>query len=351
MSRGKKLLFLILTVALVVAAVEAGGYALFYLRFGELPRSFGRQTFAVMRLHMPDHPYLPYFATAGLRGNIQLNSWGDRGPEPEDPKRRQRIICFGGSTTFDQEHRWEETWPGHLQRLLGEDENEVLIAAHNGDTTAETLVKLTVLHIDLQPDLILVYHGTNDLEASYTRGFRSDYAHRRRDVGKTPYPVFDRLPRWLDYSSVFVATRYSLVGSRGGMWQLYTRQGLSYNLQEGPFGLDTFERNLRSINAIAQENGARVVLGTFVFYRPWGESVFGTTWAEAWQTGIERQNDIIRTFAAGNANVSCADIARVFEPGEEHMLDYCHLKPAGNEAIARAFYEAIRRLQTKEGPT
>jgi lysophospholipase L1-like esterase len=348
-GKAKHAVFGLLTALLILIVVEAGGYSLFYLVHGELPHAYGARTFKVMRLTVTDHPYLPYFRTSGL-GQIRLNSLGDRGPEPDVPKRRLRILCFGGSTTFDQEHGWDETWPGQLQRMLGADSVEVLNAAHNGDTTAETLVKLAMIHGDLQPDLVLVYHGHNDLEASYAHGFRSDYAHRRRDVSPTPYPVFDRLPRWLDYSSGFVALRSYLVGYRGSMWNLYTRPGKGLDLVHGPFGLPTFERNLRSIDAMARLAGARVVLGTFQYYRPWAEVNQGPEWAAAWERGIDAQNDIIRDLARREENIRVADVARAFVPTPDHMLDLCHLKPPGNREIAAAYAAVVRELLHDPAP-
>jgi len=333
----------VLTAGFTLLLAEAGGYALFFIAHRELPRSFGARTFVVNRLTVTDHPYLPYFHTSGL-GRVTLNSFGDRGPDPEVPKRRTRIICFGGSTTFGQEAVWGRTWPGQLQDLLGHDSYEVLSAAHNGDTTAETLIKLSLIYSDLQPDIVLVYHGTNDLEASYQRGFRSDYSHRRRDVTPTPYPIFERLPRWLDYSSYFVMTRYWLIGDRGNMWSMYTVPGDGADLRGGPFGLGTFERNLRSIHAQARLAGAELVLGTFIYYYTWAEERRGELWASAWQRGLTAQNDIIRDLAANHASIHLADLARSFMPAERYMLDFCHFTEDGNREVAKTFAAAIQGL-------
>lgn len=342
LAKLKHLGFLLLMGLMVVIVVEGVGHGIFYLTHGEWPYAYGRRTFKTMRLTMTDHPYLPYYGTAGLHGQVQLNSMGDRGPEPDPVKRRVRIVCFGGSTTFGQDQTWEATWPGYLQEMLGHEGFEVLSAAHNGDTTAETLVKLGLIYMDLDPDLVLVYHGTNDLEASYGTGFRSDYAHRRRDVSPTPYPVFDRLPRWLDRSSVFVALRGYLVGFRGSMWSLYTRPWVPADLDNGPFGLSTFERNLRQIHALARAGGSQVVLGTFQYYRPWAEEHYGPRFAAAWQRGLDAQNELVRRLAASEPTIHLAEVARGFAPAPEHMTDFCHLTARGNEEIARVFAAAVR---------
>ena len=338
----KKIVFTAFLVGFVVAIVEGCGYGLFLLKFGQTPHAWGDEHFKTSTLLMPDHPYLPYLPTPGRNGVVEFNSLGDRGPEPETPKRRVRVLCFGGSTTFDQAHAWDETWPGVLQAMLGRDRYEVINAAQNGGTTADTLVNLALLHLDLAPDYVLAYEGTNDLESSYARGFRPDYAHRRKDIERCPYPFFERLPRWLDYSSFYVLTRRALAGDRGDLWSLYTRAGSTYDFEHGPFGLETFRRNLLSINALCKTVGATLVLGTFQYYRPWAQQHNGIEFADAWQRGLDRENDIIRALPAADRNIRVAEVARSFTPGEKEMTDFCHLTAEGNRKIAAAFLEAIR---------
>ncbi len=356
MSRLKRVLFwavLLLTVGLVA---EGLGYLAFWIASGETPRAFGERTFRVPRLYMTDHPFLPFLAKKGGSGFVEFDSMGNRGPEPENPKRRIRIVCLGGSTTLDADHRWEETWPGQLQEMLGAGRYEVINAGQSGATTADSLVKLALIHVDLKPDFVIVYHGTNDVAPSYGTGFRSDYAHRKKDIGATPYPVFDRLSRRLDYSSVFVAIRYALVGDRGNLWNLYTRFPVRLDFANGPFGVETFRRNLASMHALCREHGARLVLATFVYSRDLAEAEQGSDWAAAWERCIDLQNDAIRALAAERPDIVLVDLARSIVPDGEHLVDHCHFTPKGNRAVASAFFDALRSVlggseaTAREGP-
>lgn len=325
---------------------EALAYGLFYLVKGMTPHALAARDFYPYEHHyMTDHPYLPYIAKPGRYGDMSFNSLGDRGPEPDRPKRRVRIVCYGGSTTFDASHVWDETWPGYLQHLLGAEKYEVINAAQNGATSADTLVNLALTHIDLKPDYVLVYQGNNDLESSFGEGFKSDYSHKRRTIGQISNPLFDALPRWLDYEPVTVAVRSAFTRPTGNLWNLYTRPGVKTNLKDGPFGLEVFRRNIRSIHALSKEYGAKVVLGTFVYYEPWAKKNMYTGFAEGWRRGISLHNSITREMASGDPSIRLAEIAGSFTPTLAHMLDFCHLTQAGNKLVAKSFYEAIRRFE------
>jgi lysophospholipase L1-like esterase len=346
--RSKLLFFAAIMLVFSILLVEGAAHAIFYLSKGMLPRAFAKSNFYHLEHHyMTDHPYLPYIATQGKYGGMEFNSLGDRGAEPEDPKRRIRLIAFGESSTFDASHAWDETWPGYLQHLLGKDKYEVINAAQNGAATPDSLVNLALIHVDLKPDYVLAYHGNNDLESSFDGRFKSDYSHRRRKIADTRHPVFDGMPRWLEFSALYVALRLAMAGPQPTLWGLFTRPGGKADFKNGPFGLETFRRNLRSINAIAQENGAKLVLGTFVYYKPWAYDHMYVGFAEGWRRGIDLHNKIIRELAATHPNIHLAEIEGSFAPTRAHMLDFCHLTETGNKLIAKAFYEEIKRIEGK----
>ncbi|MEK9146502.1 MAG: GDSL-type esterase/lipase family protein, partial [Elusimicrobiota bacterium] len=225
-SPRKRVSFIAAIAVSLVAATEGASYVLFYWEHRRLPHEF-----AASRLRRPeshyrtDHPYLPYIAEQGRWRNIRFNSLGDRGAEPDRPKRRIRLVCYGGSTTFDMAHDEDKTWPGMLQRLLGEERYEVINAAQNGATSADTLVNFALIHADLKPDYLLVLDGINDLESSFQTGFRPDYSHRRRKIPDVPFPILDALPGWLDYSALWVQVRWALTGDQRDLHELYTKVG------------------------------------------------------------------------------------------------------------------------------
>lgn len=101
---------------------------------------------------------------------IHVNSHGFRGPEIEDPKPagRVRVAFLGASTTFCAEASSDEaTWPARLVASL-----KAAFPAHDFDyvnggaagyTSRESLLNLQKRIAPLQPDLIVIYEGTNDL--------------------------------------------------------------------------------------------------------------------------------------------------------------------------------------------
>jgi hypothetical protein len=332
--------------ALAVLLLEGFGQLGFRLKHGDWPRAFARANFdQPIRLYMGDHPYLPYLATKGVEGRVEFDALGNRGRGLETPKRRVRVLCYGGSTTFDAAHDWEQTWPGRLQALLGP-KYEVVIAAQNGATTADTLVNYALVQSSSEADFVLAYEGINDLESSYAPGFRTDYAHRRRKIGESPYPFFERLPRALHYSACYTALRWKLVGPRGDLHAQFSRP-TAYDFKKGPFGLRTFERNLESLHALTRARGARLVLGTAQYYRPWADAHFGADFGAGWERGIKAENAIQRALSRRLADVALADVANSFTPTEAEMTDFCHLTPRGNEFVARAFWKALKTAQAR----
>jgi lysophospholipase L1-like esterase len=345
----KKTLFFLLMFLLLFLVVELFGYGFFYVRYDCLPKKFGKDTFHPRTLYKTDHPYLPYIAKKSNDGFLlEIHSFGGRGKEPENPKTKIRIVTYGGSTTYDGGHKWDKTWPGYLQQILGAEKYEVINMAQNGATTADTLVNLSLLGIELKPDFVLVYDATNDLESSYSIDFKPDYSHRRRNIGKIPYPIFDRLPGWLEYSSIFVALRHLLIGHYD-LATLYTRPEAKYDFKNGPFGLEIFRRNLRNINAVAQAHKAKLILGTFQFYKPFAVKLQGHEFADAWEKGINLENKIIRDLAASEPNIYLADLVKNFQVDESDMTDWVHLTALGNKKIAAVYAKAVLSAYDK-GP-
>ena len=99
--------------------------------------------------------------------DIQINSAGFRNPEIVKQKTDGvfRIIAVGGSTTFAGE-TYEDTWAGHLQKIIDKEiseiEVEVINAGESGATTKNELQLIKTKLIEFEPDLIIMYDGWND---------------------------------------------------------------------------------------------------------------------------------------------------------------------------------------------
>ncbi len=106
----------------------------------------------------------------GVLVDVRVNSWGFRDDEVIEPRPEQalRVWVVGGSTTFDIYARdnasaWPNLLEQRLQRALPGRRVEVLNAGIPGETLMGSGDDLERLGERFQPDLVLLYHGPNDL--------------------------------------------------------------------------------------------------------------------------------------------------------------------------------------------
>lgn len=116
------------------------------------------------------HRLRPGVRLDGLGHELAVNSLGFRGPElaPAKGPNTLRVWCAGGSTTFDIcVSRDEAAWPAQLQRALAAASPgvkvEVINAGVPGEVLATNLRDFNRLADRLQPDVLVIYQGPNDL--------------------------------------------------------------------------------------------------------------------------------------------------------------------------------------------
>ena len=99
----------------------------------------------------------------------EINSHGLRGPEfnIEKPDDVYRIIAVGGSTTFGAGVEDNFSWPALLDESLNELEPskkiEVINAGVSAATSLQNMNHINQKLINFNPDLIILYVGTNDM--------------------------------------------------------------------------------------------------------------------------------------------------------------------------------------------
>ena len=106
----------------------------------------------------------------GAQTRVHINSMGFRGPELQavKPANGRRVWCVGGSTTFDvfapDDHL---TWPALLgERLQAAHPDrvvEVINAGIPGEILSGSLEDFEAHAEQVQPDVLVIYHGPNDL--------------------------------------------------------------------------------------------------------------------------------------------------------------------------------------------
>lgn len=274
-------------------------------------------------------PYVMYGYKPGFERNGEplrtSNALGFRGGEVAVPKPDgvTRIVCLGGSTTYSYAVADGEDYPSQLERALAERlpgrAIEVVNAGVESYTSAESLANLMFRVLDLQPDVVVVYHGANDVRPRKYRNFASDYSHYRQVwAGST--------------------AGYEQVGGE--------RNGINYFIQHAPpqppgreaenvarAGSAAFRRNLLSMIGVARVHGVLPVFATFAA-RPGERGVLADTIAE--------HNGVLRALCE-EQQVDCLEIAPGFDD-PALFTDPVHMNAAGCRLKAELIADGLVEL-------
>jgi lysophospholipase L1-like esterase len=299
--------------------------------------------------HLHSEPGLPGMDT--LPRTFSTDNLGFRGDSLAIPRPpgEVRVFMVGGSTTEcvfldDRESitrrlqdRLRAAYPGLDVRVYG--------AGKSGDKSWDHVAMVSQRIAHLQPDLIVVFAGINDLLAG--AGGR-DYL--MRDTARPPTlkvlvaeaATEFQLPRLVfrattpaDPNSIDIRSEYRRLAARA--------RGLP--LADGPprENVRPYEENLASLAGIARAQGARMVFMTQA-----------TTWNARdprpsewhWMVGtrvryreadldaaMERYNDAMRRAAAANG-APVFDLARAIPKSADLMYDDVHFNVAGADRAA-----------------
>lgn len=290
---------------------------------------------------------VPKPGDAGGRGHqIHVNALGFRGAELEVPKPegRVRLAFLGGSTTFCAEASADAaTWPelvaaGLRARHAGRS-FDVVNGGAAAFTTVQSLANLEGRIAPLEPDVVFIYHATNDLSHD-----------SRQQALAAGLPGTGRLGEsWLAQHSV--------------AWEL-----LEKNLRAARPAADTggptlqldlvaltqgFRANLTCLVQAAQARARSVVLVTFATRQrreqPPDVRRASSTTSLMWMpymtvdgvlAGFEALNAVIREVAAAEGCVLVDGEHGI--PGDaEHFADSVHFTDEGCRAQAERVLEAL----------
>ncbi len=332
------------------------------LKFGSLDQIRGRG----LRDRFSPHPHLGYIPTPGWqRGADRHNALGFRGPEIETakPPGVARIVCLGGSTTYGNKvDDPEDAYPGALQRELRARGRaaEVVNAGCPGWSSLQSLINLQIRVTELSPDLVIVYHGMNDVHA---RLVWPPEAYRRDQSG---HVSLDPTPcRWWETSSALrtlavvtgvsqpqaslsrafglpPATAYSLEfwkQTRAGVYPqgFFSEVPVSRMLEANP--PIYFEANLRDIVATVRRSGGEALLVTWAFSPRALTGDDPRLETPEYGEAIAQQNEVVRALAARMA-VPLLDLAAEYLPDSDYRDGY-HFTPAGNRHRAALLADLI----------
>lgn len=290
-----------------------------------------------------EHPYLPCVPNPEFRsadGKDRHNRLGFRGDEiaAAKPAGVFRIVCLGGSTTYTAGvDDAGDAYPAQLQRILREKHGranvEVVNAGVHAFTSLDSLLNLELRVLPLEPDLIVVYHGINDLACRLVPPDRyhrdnSGYAlHWSRRNREEP-------PRWWHHSLLAYCCGVKLgwiPEHRVGQGFIPDTTGMSVgDLARNPPVY--FERNLRAMTVLVRDAGAEIMFATFAC----SESLVDPLLL----AGLAENNEVVRRLGA-RLNVPVFDFAGRMPKDREFWFNFIHVNRAGAARTAELFAEFI----------
>lgn len=325
------------------------------------------------------HRYLGYVPAPGYRrGPNHHDARGFRGsaaPLPKPPG-EFRIACLGGSTTYGSTvDAPEQAYPAQLEAELRRRSGRsvrVVNAGASGWSSLESLINLQTRVLELDPDLVIVYHNINDVAPRIVwppRAYRGDKSgsllHSAGLDAAAPWPQQITLVRIFLVATGRIRSHLDLAESLGSIapTQYYFRfvqQKVDGSYPSGIFRKVPvekmlaanppvyFRRNLESLVAVARAHGVLPVLATFA----WSEKVsYDPSLTSPEIVGAMReQNEVVRAIGR-ERQVAVYDFAAEMPDDPRLFVGALHMTVEGSRVQARLFADFLLReglLPTRE---
>lgn len=330
------------------------------------------------------HAFHPYLQNVPRPGHAEqhVNRWGFKGDDIElaKPAGVYRIFVFGGSTVHCGTVPFEQSHVRLLEKKLKahypDRKLEVQNLGAEWHSSQHDVIKLMFDAQEFSPDLVVMFHGINDLVRGlesdlFAEGpYRQDYRHYFGAVsnlarpGKTAVQFFNTAGG--HWCSDFRFQQVRLAGPEGnglnGMLTMFFAKSTPVEITEWK-SLPAFERNMRQFVRTAQEKQYQVLLATQpTLYR----NDLSTTdqevlvFAKSHQhnhqhpsltsmtSGMQQFNDVTRQIAA-ESKVHFIDLEQAMPKTIEYMYDDCHYTAKGNELVAEQLSAAIIKADLIRG--
>ena len=261
------------------------------------------------------------------------------------PKDMYRINCLGASTTqyYLSYKNQTYSYPLELEKILKNNNNlniEVNNCGTGGYTSSDLLVRFLLQIIDTSPDVLVIYHGYNDISSYLTPNFKSDYSHSRKNLGETYYKFY--IGSLLPYIPInfinFLQNKWFSQNSRYSLVDSITKGKLETNnrVEEG---LRSYERNLQNIITICKSRNIEVILSTYCFYLH--EKVKTSEIHKLYETIVIKENFVIKKLAEEN-KLKLVDAYNLIPKDNKNFVDTVHFTPDGMKLLAKNISEHIK---------
>jgi len=352
---GKRVLFAVLATILFFVLVEVGFRIVVSAtsdRLVQMIDNYRARYYSHINQELKYRPH-PYFGYTRLDrgGQDAINTLGFWGPEwaVEKPPNTVRVVALGGSTTAGP-----TAWPYQLEEILNlelEDvEVEVLNLGIGGWTSAEAVAAFAMVGLSFSPDLVVVHCVNNDMEPMRAMQPKVDYSHYRRamnvvqtdagaarfrqDTGDIVDAVVAKWSKLYVYAKLFQSGQ---VSPRASLHSLTTWSN-DTQPEPGERGVAIFERNMRSIAALASVNGAQTVIATMPALSTKVPGI--PTVPDGHLRSLEAQNQRLRDLAKAEGWI-LADLAQLSGELTPYYEDAIHVNMDGERIKAKGVADAL----------
>jgi lysophospholipase L1-like esterase len=227
-------------------------------------------------------------------------------------------------------------------------------------TSYESLINFELRVLELEPDMIIVYHGANDILSRFVwppEAYKSDNSGAIR-------PVVMSMPSILEYSTLFryLMIRMNLIKPHSSMdRQLaaapdtyyageFYDQKVELTYPDGIFKSTSakemlmtnkpkyFRRNIEHIILIANHRGIKTILATFAYSPLFDDQP--TVASEEYITAYAEMNNTLKSIAQ-EMSVGLFDFASVFPYDKRYYTDGIHVNVDGARLKASLFARYI----------
>lgn len=323
------------------------------------------------------HPYLQNEVVPN-DARMHVNASGFRGdPIPIPSERDVLIFMLGGSTVYSHDVSYEQSHPVLLQNILRKKYPTTRFVVQNAGneyhTSLHSLIKYVTRIRPHHPDLVIMWHGINDLGRSFApnrftmpdASYSDDYRHYLGPIAgivryyATPVEVSPLVhsvfANWL-MDALFSDLRGALTARR--------EQSSLRPIPVDHFpSLTAFENNLDALLHMMKADGVTVIMASepSMYAAPnvgeWGQNFWmqkslcrmGDEYpsTESLAAGMQTFNEVARRLAQRHG-VPFLDLDAELPKDPRFMFDDCHYTAEGNELVAKIvarFLEENRIIQ------
>lgn len=324
----------------------------------------------------PDQSFR-FYSEPGLSGledssRFTTDNYGFRGPylEIPKPKNEYRIFMVGGSTTecmfLDDSLAVTQLLQDDLNQTLPDSiQVKVYNAGKSGDKSYDHLAMISQRILHLQPDMIIVFAGLNDLTAAL---YNVDYSHKPvyevhpalNFINMARYFLTQfQVPRRLYYlfqpifgkkSDEEIQMAISFKSNYKKLVALREKHPVSD--KHPRTDLEPYERNMQSIIGLAKIHNIKLVLMTQAV--TWNSQIDpeinkwhwityknGTSYREDYMDqALEQYNGVTKKLGQ-EFDIPVFDLAAVMPKSSEYFYDDCHFNIEGSKRAARLLSDFI----------